>query len=106
MKQLTPELLRDVSQHQVRLVLERFDALDLPDNILTRDRSFPLETIAGFVVLRSPCAGEICKMLHDAGVYTDYRADALRIGPAPYLSDAQIEGAMRILGKVVRGLAR
>jgi hypothetical protein len=46
----------------------------------------------------------LCGLLHDAGVYTDYRADALRIGPAPYLSDTQIEEAMRQLGRVVRGL--
>jgi kynureninase len=101
-KGLTPELLRDVSQHQIALVATRFDALDLNPGVLSRDRSVPLEHIGGFIVLRSPRAGEICKLLHDRGVYTDYRADALRIGPAPYLSDAQIEEAMRRLGEIVR----
>ena len=103
-RELTPELLRAVSQHQIGLVAARFDALDLNPAILTRDRSLPLESIGGFMVLRSPRAGEICRALHDAGVFTDYRADALRIGPAPYLSDAQIEDAMRRLGKVVRAI--
>jgi kynureninase len=32
-----------------------------------------------------------------SGVYTDYRADVLRMGPAPYLSDAQIEEGVRLL---------
>ena len=103
-RELTPELLRAVSQHQIGLVAARFDALDLNPAILTRDRSLPLESIGGFMVLRSPRAGEICRALHDAGVFTDYRADALRIGPAPYLSDAQIDDAMRRLGDVVRGM--
>lgn len=103
-KNLTPELLRQVSQHQVELILKYFDELDLPEAIVTRDRSIALQRIAGFVVFNSPQAGELCKLLHDAGVYTDYRADALRFGPAPYLSDTQIEEAMRRLGQVVRGM--
>jgi len=103
-KGLTPELLRQVSQHQVELILKYFDELDLPETIVTRDRTVPLERIAGFVVFNSPQAGELCKLLHDAGVFTDYRADALRFGPAPYLSDTQIEEAMRRLGQVVRGM--
>lgn len=101
---LTPELLRQVSQHQVRLIAERFDALDLPPSLIQRDRALPIENIAGFMVLRSQHAGEICDALHDAGVYTDYRAEALRLGPAPYLSDAQIEDAIRRLGDVVRAM--
>ncbi len=103
-KKLAPELLRQVSQHQVALILKCFDELDLPAAIVTRDRSIPLERIAGFVVFNSPRAGELCRLLHEAGVYTDYRADALRFGPAPYLSDAQIEEAMRRLGQAVRGM--
>jgi kynureninase len=101
-KKLTPELLREVSQHQVELIVKFFDDLDLPANIVTRDRSVSLENIGGFVVLKSPQAGELCRLLHDAEVYTDYRADALRIGPAPYLSDAQIQEAMRRMGAIVR----
>jgi kynureninase len=101
---LTPELLRAVSQHQIALIASLFDALDLKPSVLSRDRSLPLDSIAGFVVLRSQRAGEICQALHDAGVFTDYRAEALRLGPAPYLSDAQIEDAMRRLGDVVRAL--
>jgi len=103
-RELTPGLLRSVSQHQVRLVASLFDELDLNPSVLSRDRSLPLESIAGFMVLRSPRAGEICNALHEAGVFTDYRADALRLGPAPYLSDVQIEEAMRRLGDVVRGM--
>jgi kynureninase len=103
-KGLTPGLLRAVSQHQIGRLVDRFDALDLDPRMLTRDRTLPLESNAGFLVLQSPRAGEICKLLHDAGVYTDYRAESLRLGPAPYLSDSQVDDAMRRLGEVVRGM--
>ncbi len=99
---LTPALLREVSQHQVGLLIDRFDALDLDPTVLARDRSVAMSDIAGFLVLRSPRAGEICKALHARGVFTDYRADVLRMGPAPYLSDSQIEEAVNRLGEVCR----
>ena len=101
-RQLTPELLRAVSQHQVERVCRRFDELDVPPAVLTRDRAIALTGMAGFVVLKSPRAGEICQLLHDAGVYTDYRADSLRFGPSPYLSDTQIDDAMQRLGEVMK----
>ncbi|HET6348087.1 MAG TPA: aminotransferase class V-fold PLP-dependent enzyme [Candidatus Krumholzibacteria bacterium] len=103
-KGLTPALLREVSQHQMRLIAERFDALGLDPGVITRDRSASIESRGGFMVLQSPRAGDICHRLHDAGVYTDYRADALRFGPAPYVSDAQIEDALARLNTVVRKL--
>ncbi len=99
---LTPALLREVSQHQVGLLIDRFDALDLDPKLIARDRSIALRDIGGFLVLRSSRAGDICQRLHERGVYTDYRADVLRMGPAPYLSDAQIEEAVRRLGEVCR----
>jgi kynureninase len=101
---LSPALLRDVSQHQVRRIVEGFDALDLDPALITRDRSVPVEGLAGFVVLRSPRAGDVCRALHAAGVFTDYRADALRVGPAPYLADAQIDDAIARLGVAVRSM--
>jgi kynureninase len=103
-KGLTPELLRAVSQHQIGRLIERFDALDLDHRLLARDRAVQTGDIAGFLVLHSSRAGEICRQLHDAGVFTDFRADALRIGPAPYLCDAQLDDAMRRLGDVVRAM--
>lgn len=103
-RELIPALLRDVSQHQVGLVIARFDALDADPKLITRDRTVASSDIAGYLAVRSPRAGDICQQLHDAGVYTDYRADVLRIGPAPYLSDAQIEDAMARLGRVVAAL--
>jgi kynureninase len=102
---LTPELLREVSQHQVGLLIARFDAMDLNPSLIARDRSIALGDIAGYLVLHSSRAGEICRKLHESGVYTDYRAEVLRIGPAPYLSDAQIEEAMTRALEILRKYA-
>ena len=99
---LTPEFLRAVSRHQVGRLAERFDALDLDPAIITRDRAAPLEGIAGFLALHSPQAGEISRRLRERGVQTDFRADILRLGPAPYLSDAQLDAAIAMLGEVAR----
>jgi len=103
-RQLTPALLREVSQHQIGRVIERFDALDLDPAFIARDRSTRLEDMGGFLVLRTSRAPEVCCMWRGEGVWSDYRGDALRIGPAPYLSDAQIDDAMARLGAAVTKL--
>lgn len=98
---LTPQLLRKVSQHQVGLLAEAFDALDLAPSVISRNRNVPLNAVGGFLVLRTSAAREICRSLFERGVHTDYRGDALRLGPAPYLSDCQLKEAVAILGEVV-----
>lgn len=97
---LTPRLLRLVSQHQIRLLASSFDDFDIDPRLITRDRSVPMESIGGFLVLQSAQAGEICRSLRERGVFTDYRGHALRLGPAPYLSDRQLLEAMDILREV------
>jgi kynureninase len=100
---LTPEKLRRISQHQVGLLASHFDALDLDPKVIDRP-AMPLEAIGGFLSLRSPRADEICAALRARGVSTDFRGQALRLGPAPYLSDGQLTTAIGILGEVVRGI--
>jgi selenocysteine lyase/cysteine desulfurase len=105
-RQLTPQLLRDISQHQVGLLAEAFDRIDLDPRIIRRDRDVPLSGVGGFLVLWSTRAGEICQRLKAAGVMTDHRDNALRLGPAPYLCDEQILDAVDRLGEVIDGLSR
>jgi kynureninase len=102
---LTPELLREVSRHQRGVLCAAFDALDLPPALVDRDRATPAERFAGFLALRSPRAGEVCAGLRAAGVLADHRGDVLRLGPPPYLADAQLLDAVARLGEVVRRLA-
>ncbi len=102
---LTPEILREVSQHQVGLLAERFDALDLPAALVDRDHHVPLARTGGFLALRTPRAGDLHRALAERGVATDFRDDRLRLGPAPYLSDAQLEAAIAALGEAASRVA-
>jgi len=97
---LTVEVLADSYRHQVALLAERFDALDLDPAIIDRDRSVPLDQVGGFLALESPRAGELRRALLARGVYTDHRETTLRLGPAPYLSDQQIKEAIEAVAEV------
>jgi selenocysteine lyase/cysteine desulfurase len=99
---LEPALLRRLSQHQIGRLRELFDALDLNPEVMSRDRGIALESLGGFLALRSPRAAEIHAALGAAGVTCDFRGQSLRFGPAPYLSDRQLEESMEALGSVCR----
>jgi kynureninase len=101
---LTADVLRASYRRQVDLLAARFDALSLPDDVVTRDRATPLERFGAFLALRSPRAAELQRALAAHGVLTDTRGDSLRLGPAPYLADAQLEQAVDALGSVARGI--
>lgn len=94
---LTPPFLREVSRHQVGLLARLFDDADLDPAVISRDRTVPSTQVAGFLALQSPHAEVLSGALRARGVLTDYRGDVLRLGPAPYLSDAQLENAMALL---------
>jgi selenocysteine lyase/cysteine desulfurase len=99
---LTAEFLRGVSQHQVGRLASGFDGLDLDPAVITRDRQVPLDQIGGFLTLTSPRADAIAAGLAARGVSVDVRGDWLRLGPAPYLCDDQLDAAVAALGEVVR----
>ncbi|HYL71750.1 MAG TPA: kynureninase, partial [Candidatus Dormibacteraeota bacterium] len=47
---------------------------------------------------------ELQRQLAAHGVMTDSRGETLRLGPAPYLSDEQLDAAMEQLGDLARSL--
>ena len=102
---LTPELLREVSQRQVGLLADRFDALDADPSLIDRDRSLDLAGIGGFLALRTPRAAALHRLLRARGVFTDFREDLLRLGPAPYLSENQLVAAGDALAEAIGELA-
>ncbi len=99
---LLPESLREVSQHQIRLLTTAFDDLDLNPAVVARDRGTDVKELGGFLALRSPIAGDLVRRLRARGMLTDARGDVLRLGPAPYLSDRQLKDAVALLGEAVR----
>ena len=96
---LTADVLRTVSQHQVGLLAQRFDALDLDPALITRDRAVELDQLGPFLAVQSPHAARLQALLRERGIHTDHRADIVRLGPAPYLSDAQLQQAMDALAE-------
>jgi kynureninase len=104
--ELSPAFLREVSQHQIAGLAERFDRIDADPRVITRDRSVPIEGLGGFLALRSPHAAALYAGLKTRGVLTDYREDTLRLGPAPYLSDAQLGDAVAALAETITAVVR
>jgi len=101
-QKLTPEKLRGLSLHQIGLLAKEFDALDADPKVISRDRTVPLEGLGGFLALRTPHAARLHAALKERGVMTDYRAEVLRLGPAPYVTDQQLTEAVAALGDALR----
>ena len=100
---LTPERLREISQHQVGLLRDEFLALDLDPTVARLESDVPMDQRGGFLALECADADRLFHTLLDGGVRTDYRGSILRFGPAPYLRDQQIRDAIAVLGEAVRG---
>jgi kynureninase len=98
---LTPETLRAVSQHQVSLLIEHFQALDLNPSKAAIVDMRP-ERRGGFLAIRSPQATSLVSDLRKRGLFADARGEMLRLGPAPYLTDDQLVEAVKILGEAMR----
>jgi kynureninase len=101
---LVGAVLTENYARQVGVLTRCFDALDLPPAVIDRDRDTPSELRGGFLALRTPQAGELQAALARRGVLTDSRGQTLRLGPAPYLTDAQLEASVTALGEAVRAL--
>jgi kynureninase len=102
---LSPEFLRTVSLHQTRLLARCFDELGAPETLMKLERAEPLEHFGGFLAIECPQSPALARRLADDGVLTDARGRYLRLGPAPYLSDTQLEAAIERLGVAVSALS-
>ena len=93
-------LLRAVSQAQLAKLAKGIDALDVDPAVLTWNRNLPLQRRGGFLAVDAPRAGELAARLRERGVFTDHRGPVLRVGPAPYVTDAQLDEAIGLLGEI------
>lgn len=101
---MTPAWLRAVSVAQVARLAAAVEALDADPVVLRPALAGPPGERAGFLALRTPLAGRLQEDLRARGVFTDHRGDMLRLGPAPYLRDDQLDDAVLALGESVRAL--
>jgi len=102
---LSPELLRTVYLHQTGLLADCFDKLDAPERLMQRERAVPLDHFGGFLAIECPQSAAVAERLAEDGVQVDARGRYIRLGPAPYLSDAQLEAAMERLEDAVSALS-
>jgi kynureninase len=95
---LTPDRLRAISRRQIHLLKGAVEALDLPAAIAH------IETVsddrrAGFLAVRTSRAASIAGALRGRDVFVDARGNLLRLGPAPYVTDEQLERAVGMVGE-------
>ncbi|MDE0192813.1 MAG: aminotransferase class V-fold PLP-dependent enzyme [Gammaproteobacteria bacterium] len=100
-ERLNPPLLRAISRAQLARLTEGIDALDLDPAVLSWNRDLPLERRGGFLALDAPDAGELAARLRSRHVFCDHRGTVLRLGPAPYVTNAQLDEAVDLLGEAV-----
>jgi selenocysteine lyase/cysteine desulfurase len=94
---LTPAALRALSLRQTGRILTWADKLGL-------DVATPREDArrGGFVSVRVRDAGAATAALAARAIHVDSRGDLLRVGPAPYTTDEEIDRAMEALGAWLR----
>jgi len=84
--------LRAISVRQTRRILDAIDAAGLGARVASQ-RDDALR--GGFVALRVAESAAVTKRLRDKGVFVDARGDLLRLGPAPFLLDEEIDRGVR-----------
>lgn len=90
---LTIEVLRATSLRQTQRLIDGLRRFEIATPREAEKR-------AGFVAVRTPRAGELVEALKAEGVLTDSRGSLLRLGPAPYLLDEELDRAVSILNRV------
>jgi kynureninase len=100
---LTPERLRSRSQHQVGLLAARCAAPPLAGRVRALGLEGPrgVAGVGGFLALEVDGAERVRRRLEELGVRADHRGSVLRLGPAPYVTDAQLEEAAARLAEAV-----
>jgi len=98
---MTAERLHAINQAQVRLLKRTFERLPIhPDTAHVVE--MPDDRRGGFLAIRTNTARELSDALRRRNVWCDARGDVLRLGPAPYVSDAQIIEAIETLGSLLK----
>jgi kynureninase len=100
---LTPERLRGVSQHQIGLMAARCQDAPLEGRVrmVGIEGAGGLAGVGGFLALHVEDAARVQRRLRELGVLADHRGDVLRLGPAPYLTDEQLDQAMSLLAEAL-----
>jgi kynureninase len=101
--ELTPDRLRAINRRQVERLKSGVEALGIEGDTL-RVEPMPDDRRGGFLALRTRHAASIVSGLRTRGVFADARGDVLRLGPAPYLDDRQLDDALAALAETLKEL--
>lgn len=100
---LTVDVLRAISQRQMARLTAGIEALNLGQVSLHQpNRRIDVCERAGFLALTVDDGGKWAAALRRHGVWCDARESTLRLGPAPYVSDGQLDAAVAALAVVAK----
>jgi selenocysteine lyase/cysteine desulfurase len=94
--------LRAISIRQTSRIIARLDERGAFEHATLASSRDP-DRRGGFVTLKTPLAQDAVKRLRERNVFTDARGDGLRLGPAPYLTDAEIDAGVDAVAAVLAG---
>lgn len=105
-------LLRQISQRQMTRLRSGIEELRLPESVLRINHGSAVpsdsgqsdQQRAGFLALTIPGAASWVQALRRKDVWCDAREDILRFGPAPYISDQQLDRAVAAVAEVASEL--
>ena len=86
-QRFTPTELRALSQRQIESLA----------SALGIEAEVALHETGGFLALHTRDSAHLTKALREHEVWTDYRGDILRLGPAPYVTEDQLDEAANII---------
>lgn len=94
-QELSVDRLRELSLRQTKRIIAGLEGFDVLTPRAAEERG-------GFVALRLPDAAGTVQRLRERGIWVDSRGDVLRLGPAPYTTDDEIDRALEALRDVTR----
>lgn len=96
---LTADRLRAKSRDQIARLIDAFESRGL-DRLGLTIETMPADRRAGFLAIRSNDAASLAHSLNARGLWCDARGRWLRLGPAPYLADEQLDAAIALVESV------
>ncbi len=89
-QELTVQRLRELSLQQIRTLTNGGCIASVNSGDL-----------GGFLAIAEPRSSSLHAALRAANIWTDYRANVLRLGPAPYVNESQLSAASETLGQLL-----
>lgn len=100
---LNAEALAAINKRQIARLWHGIEGLALNNDVLALPQH-EINSNAGFLSLTTDKAPMWVKMLAAHGIQTDSRGNQLRLGPAPYVSDEQLDKALDAISNVAKSI--